>query len=162
MTRSMRTQEEKEAIVRAVLSYGKHFTHNDIGRELGISREYVRQVRVGISLANVLPELPREDPTARTQRCSGCRMFDASHWQCSLGIPESTDQDGMLQNRYAIECSSYLEDPNARFSEQEIMQRSLARRVNELRLEGMNRKQICAILRISHEKYTYALRQNRC
>ena len=66
----------------------------------------------------------------------------------------------MLQNRYAIECSSYMDDPNAAFSEQEIMQRSLARRVADMRREGLNRKQICAMLRISHEKYTFALRQH--
>jgi DNA-binding CsgD family transcriptional regulator len=159
MTRE-RTQDEKEQIVRAVLSRGSHYTHQAIAKELGVSREYVRQIRIGHVLAKVLPELPREDPQARTQRCTGCRMFEPGQWQCSLGIPESIGPDGMLQNRYAIECSSYLEDPNAAFSEQEIMQRSLARRVADMRREGLNRKQICAMLRISHEKYTFALRQS--
>lgn len=153
---------EKEAMVRAILCAGRHVTHSQIATQVGRSREYVRLVRIGKILAKVLPELPREDATSRTQRCTGCRMFEPGRWGCSLGIPESMDGDGMLQNRYAIECSSYIEDPDAQFSEQEVLQRSLARRVADLRLEGMNRKQICAILRISHEKYTHALRQNRC
>ena len=117
-TRDPRDAEGREAMVRAVLLAPVEMPHKALGRELGISRELVRRIRIGDRHAHVAPELPRLDPEHIELRCTDCVLFhheqtrtrdpktgvdQRSLGRCSLGIPEAAVVT------YARGCGAYAE-----------------------------------------------------
>ena len=97
------TADRKAAIVRAVLSAPPSQSNHALGQIVGVNRESVRRIRIGILWADVLPDLPRFTPARYAARCTSCSLWDGV---CGLGIPEAAENP-----RYARECSAYMEAP---------------------------------------------------
>lgn len=95
--------ERKQQIVQAVLSAPPGMSNHVLGRAVGVNRESVRRIRLGMLWADVLPALPRYSPERFTVRCTGCALWDGA---CGLGIPEAAENP-----RYARECSAFMEAP---------------------------------------------------
>jgi hypothetical protein len=84
---------------------------------VGLSRQLVRQIRIGDRYAEVLPHLPRIDPQAMQRSCLDCQLFISrpsrlrgkdgsdihSHGRCSIGIPEAENI------HYARGCGAFVE-----------------------------------------------------
>ena len=97
------TIEEQEAVCLAVLSAPIETTSADLAEQVGRSREFVRQVRLGLRYRNVLPHLERITPTAMTRTCMDCSLFEHRphrlqstngsgsrvYGHCTIGIPEA-------------------------------------------------------------------------
>ena len=90
-------RERIEALVRAILAHPPTTTHSAIGAELGVGREVVRRVRLGLRWSEVAPELERFEPDQAGRECRWC-----VHWEpgagiegrgrCGLGIPEPSTE----------------------------------------------------------------------
>ena len=125
MTAKTRTAEDdlqrdlqREAMVRAILSAPIEMNHQTIAEQVGIGRENVRLIRIGLRHANLAPELPRIDPRHVTRKCTQCRHFihkksrtidpkagidHKSMGSCGLGIPEA------YYLAYARGCGAFAE-----------------------------------------------------
>jgi hypothetical protein len=77
-----------EDLVRLLLNR-RDLSHSAASRQHGVSRETVRQVRLGILHATLCPELPRwKSPSEIT--CRAC-----SHWsgdRCGMGLPDPLEE----------------------------------------------------------------------
>lgn len=80
--------------VRQILLAPHRVSNGTLGRQLGVSRESVRQIRSGIIHAKTHPELPRLGPVKVS--CDSCRHFSG---RCSYGFPEA-----MSEPWFAGEC----------------------------------------------------------
>ena len=100
--------QEREALVRNILSRSLLETHAAIADRFGCHRETVMMVRFGRRWADVAPELERLDPTtyndANCYRCIHGRPVSENHGPCMLDIPEAAI-DGPT---YARGCGAYL------------------------------------------------------
>ena len=99
----MKTLAEREAIALAVLTAPCELPSAVLADRVGLSRQLVRQIRIGDRYAEVLPHLPRIEPQAMQRSCLHCELFLArpsrlrgkdgsdihSHGRCSIGIPEA-------------------------------------------------------------------------
>ena len=99
----MKSREEREAIALAVLTAPCETPSAALAERVGLSRQLVRQIRIGDRYAEVHPHLPRIDPDAMQRTCMDCALFhhqpgrlrgeDGSdvrtHGRCSIGIPEA-------------------------------------------------------------------------
>ena len=99
----MKTLAEREAIALAVLTAPCELPSAVLADRVGLSRQLVRQIRIGDRYAEVLPHLPRIDPQAMQRSCLDCQLFSSrpsrlrgkdgsgihSHGRCSIGIPEA-------------------------------------------------------------------------
>jgi hypothetical protein len=98
MNRQSLTPERREQITRAILTSDIGSTHNQIAKQVGVSRECVRQVRTGQLYKAICPELPRLAPGSFTLNCADCTHFVRERLRrrggsdrigyCGLGIPE--------------------------------------------------------------------------
>ena len=73
--RTRRSQEEREAMTRAILEAPIEMSHQAIAVKVGLQRETVRKIRYGIVNADLLPELPRLELGALTRSCTDCIHF---------------------------------------------------------------------------------------
>lgn len=79
--RVVRSESEREDLVRTALLRFE-LSHAQVGRQFGITRQAVQQLRTGKTYREVLPGLPR------WRSCERC-----VHWRdgCTLGLPEVED-----------------------------------------------------------------------
>ena len=112
----MKTKEEREAIALTVLTAPCETPSAVLADRVGLSRQLVRQIRVGDCYAEVLPHLPRIDPDAMKRSCLDCQLFhhqlgrlrgdDGSdvrvYGRCSIGIPEAANI------HYARGCGAFV------------------------------------------------------
>ena len=108
--------EKQEKVCRAVLTAPIETTSAALAERVGRSREFVRQVRLGLRCANILPELERITPAAMTRTCVDCALF---HYQpgrlqsnngsgsrvcghCTIGVPEAENI------HYARGCGAFV------------------------------------------------------
>ena len=82
------SRQARESTVRAILSQSPALTHGDTAALAGVGRNTARLVRLGLQWADVLPELPRLDPTTWKATCLQCSQWEADGERCMLGIPE--------------------------------------------------------------------------
>lgn len=123
--------DERERVVRQVFALFPRWDRAKIGRALGRTRESVRQILIGKTLASVAPDLDRYDPRimaamARPQGRAaaqgqedarageGCRCGATCHqcvlaanrgtdWvRCTIGVPEAAGDP-----RFAPMCSAF-------------------------------------------------------
>ena len=97
------TLEEQEAVCLAVLTAPIETTSAALAEQVGRSREFVRQVRLGLRYRSILPDLERITPEAMARTCVDCKLFEhrphrlqsangsGSHvcGHCTIGIPEA-------------------------------------------------------------------------
>jgi len=109
---------QRETLTRVLLAAAPDVHHVALSRQLGLSPEAVRRVRVGLMWAGVATDLPRLDTERITRTCRTCRLFDHDpsrfdggqrcYGACSLGYPEA------VQNiNWARSCEAYARDPLA-------------------------------------------------
>jgi len=82
------SSQARESTVRAILSQSPALTHGDTAALAGVGRNTARLVRLGFKWADVLPELPRLDPTTWNATCLQCTQWETDGGRCVLGIPE--------------------------------------------------------------------------
>jgi len=113
----MKTLAEREAIALAVLTAPCELPSAVLADRVGLSRQLVRQIRIGDRYAEVLPHLPRIDPQAMQRSCLDCQLFLARpsrlrgddgldvrvYGRCSIGIPEAANI------HYARGCGAFVE-----------------------------------------------------
>jgi hypothetical protein len=113
----VRSLEEREAIARQILTAPCEMGSSALSKQVGLSRQMVRQIRMGESYADVLPHLPRIDPVQMQRSCLDCKLFDSqprrlrdaegldtrTHGRCSIGIPEAENI------YYARGCGAFVE-----------------------------------------------------
>jgi hypothetical protein len=107
---------DQEAVCRAVLTAPIETTSAALAEQVGRSREFVRQVRLGLRCRQVLPDLERITPAAMVRTCVDCALF---HYQpgrlqsnngsgsrvcghCTIGIPEAENV------HYARGCGAFV------------------------------------------------------
>lgn len=102
------SDERRRSLVRDVLVRRRDDASWRIAKCYGVSSSYVRMVRCGMSLADVLPDLPRSEVVeiSTAVYCAWCVHFsgdyEAEGGPCSLGFPEG--------GRAAAEgCAAYFE-----------------------------------------------------
>lgn len=96
--------------VRRVLLAPKDVNNAELARELGVGRETIRQIRLGMIYAHVHPEIARlgapvEVPPAEDgPSCYGC-----VHWRegCTFGFPDWRE----IGPAFAAECHLYAACP---------------------------------------------------
>lgn len=95
---------ENERLIRQVFSLYPRWNRGQIGRALGRSREWVRQVLVGITSAHIAPDLERFSKATFNATCHGCVMALGSGEgvRCSIGIPEAVDNPD-----FAVLCAVF-------------------------------------------------------
>jgi len=112
----MKTLAEREAIALAVLTAPCELPSAVLADRVGLSRQLVRQIRIGDRYAEVLPHLPRIDPQAMQRSCLDCQLFLArpyrlrgddgsdvrSFGSCSIDIPEAANI------HYARGCGAFV------------------------------------------------------
>lgn len=80
------TQEE---IVERVLNAPAEVSAAELGRQLGLSRESIRRVRLGTLYGGVLPHLPRHGNYVASRRC----------WQCQIAVRQQQGNQRMRMPR---------------------------------------------------------------
>ena len=98
------SRSAREATVRAILSQSPALTHGDAAALAGVGRNTARLVRLGLKWADVLPELPRLDPTTWKATCLQCTQWETDGGRCMLGIPECRSEGPT----WARGCGAYL------------------------------------------------------
>ena len=97
------TLKEQEAVCLAVLSAPIETTSAALAEHVGRSREFVRQVRLGLRYRQILPDLERITPQAMARTCVDCALFHHQPGRmqnngspgarvcgvCTIGIPEA-------------------------------------------------------------------------
>ena len=102
MNRGQTSPARREEITRAVLTASIELSHNELARQVGVSRECVRQVRSGQLYRSYCPDLPRLAPGVLQLSCNDCVHFVRERLRrrvngidrtggCGLGIPECTE-----------------------------------------------------------------------
>jgi hypothetical protein len=113
----VKTLAEREAIALAVLSAPCETPSAVLADRVGLSRQLVRQIRIGDRYAEVLPHLPRFEPDAMQRSCLDCQLFTSrpsrlrgddgsdtrSFGSCSIDIPEAANI------HYARGCGAFVE-----------------------------------------------------
>jgi hypothetical protein len=99
-----KSNQARESMVRAILSQSPALTHGDTAALAGVARNTARLVRLGLQWADVLPELPRLDPTTWAASCLQCKQWEADSERCMLGIPECKSEGPT----WARGCGAYL------------------------------------------------------
>lgn len=89
--------------VREILLAPRSQSNAELGRQVGVSRELVRQVRLGRLHAAVHPELPRWPDPRRGNQGRSCHLCANWSARCSFGFPEPL-QEGPA---FALECDLY-------------------------------------------------------
>jgi hypothetical protein len=84
-----------EAEIRLAL-LRRDANHCAMARELGCSRETVRQLRLGLTNADVAPELPRWKAKPR-RSCEDCKFWSGT---CGIGLPDP-EEEGV---GFAMDC----------------------------------------------------------
>ena len=114
----MKSREEREAIALAVLTAPCETPSAVLAERVGVAREMVRCIRIGVRYANVLPHLERIEPAAMTRTCTDCALFhhqpgrlvtpngsgSRTYGRCSIGIPEAAES-----LHYARGCGAFVE-----------------------------------------------------
>ncbi len=98
--RRLTTDDVRLILTRPDLSLGL------LADQLQVSRETIRQVRIGITYDDVLPGLPRKRPRiAPVQQVDGPSCHRCQHWRsgCDLGFPDP-ELEGPA---FAADCSLY-------------------------------------------------------
>lgn len=80
-----------------------------LGRELGVSREAIRHVRIGLAYADAHPELPRQrpkpkrlaEPPADAPSCLCCVLWRDG--ECGYGFPDPEEEGP----GFAADCDHY-------------------------------------------------------
>ena len=101
---------DPEAAVRAVFDAGVELTSQEVARLVGIGATTVREIRLGKKWPDVLPHIPRFNPSS----CTGCLHFQPRHILatetepdrcgiCELGIPEARNV------AYGRGCGAFVE-----------------------------------------------------
>jgi hypothetical protein len=98
------TTPEREEIIRFILDSPIELSSNNIGAEVGMNRETIRRIRVGILWPEILPQKPRVTSEQMKLRCNQCLHYvevqkreivdgvDFRHkGRCTLGIPEASE-----------------------------------------------------------------------
>lgn len=98
---SCRPQSLSEDQIRLILTSADRSLRS-LAEEFDRTPEAIRQVRIGGSYAEVLPEIPRWK--SRTRGARTCH--DCEHWRsrCQLGLPDP-ELEGV---GFAEDCSSFL------------------------------------------------------
>jgi transcriptional regulator with XRE-family HTH domain len=94
----------REAKVQAILNQSPALGHAEVAALAGVNRDTARRVRLGLKWADVLPELPRLDPTTWNASCLQCSQWEADGERCMLGIPECRSEGPT----WARGCGAYL------------------------------------------------------
>jgi hypothetical protein len=111
-----KTREEREAIALAVLTAPVEIASAALAKQVGLTREMTRQIRLGLRYANVLPHLERLEPDAMVRTCQDCSLFhhqpgrqqsdngsgSRTYGRCSIGIPEAAES-----LHYARGCGAF-------------------------------------------------------
>jgi hypothetical protein len=87
-----------EAEIRRALLC-RDVSHRAMAQELGCSRETVRQLRLGLTNADVAPELPRWEQRPR-RTCEDCKLWSGS---CSIGLPDPEEEG----TGFAVDCACF-------------------------------------------------------
>jgi len=78
-------------------------SHNRMAARLELHKSTVRNVRLGVILEHIHPEIARWDFSGQpTRTCHSCQHWNTN--RCSFGFPE-TILDGI---RFAEECELYM------------------------------------------------------
>ena len=98
------TADRREEITRFVLRSPIETSSRIIGDELGLNRETIRRIRIGMVWPDVLPNIPRITSEQMKLRCNQCLHYIAdrkyeridgintrTNGRCTLGIPEAKD-----------------------------------------------------------------------
>lgn len=107
--------EEQEAVCLAVLTAPIEITSAALAEQVGRSREFVRQVRLGLRYRRILPDLERITPEAMARSCVDCALFEHRPHRlqsangsgsrvcghCTIGIPEAKNIN------YARGCGAF-------------------------------------------------------
>ena len=112
---SRRTDAEREAITIAVLEAPIEMSHREVGKQVSLHRDTVRQIRYGVINTDIAPHLQRLEPGTFTRCCTGCvhftryavrsRLTGMALGRCDLGFVESTDLT------YARGCGAFWPTP---------------------------------------------------
>jgi hypothetical protein len=103
-TSSGESRSAREAKVQAVLSQSPALGHAEAAALAGVDRDTARRVRLGLKWADVLPGLPRLDPTTWNASCLQCTQWETDGGRCMLGIPECRSEGPT----WARGCGAYL------------------------------------------------------
>jgi hypothetical protein len=109
------TLKDQEAIRLAVLTAPIETTSAALADQVGRSREFVRQVRLGLRYRRILPHLERITPDAMVRTCVDCSLFEHRPHRlksangsgsrvcghCTIGIPEAENIN------YARGCGAF-------------------------------------------------------
>jgi hypothetical protein len=83
----------------------RDLNHVDAARQIGSSREAVRQIRAGLLRATVAPEIPRWTKTEETAiLCTDCEHWGSPRHPCKLGLPDP-EIEGLS---FAADCSAFV------------------------------------------------------
>lgn len=91
--------------VRRVLLAGRDVSNAQLARELDVSRETIRQIRLGMVYAKVCPEIARQAAAAPPPVVEGPSCYSCGHWRdgCTFGFPDWQD----IGPTFAAECHLY-------------------------------------------------------
>jgi hypothetical protein len=96
-----------EETVWTVLNAPVETSSNVLSQELGLCRDTVRKIRLGVTFSNLFPEIERLTQEQMSQNCAKCKFFKREskrRFQCDFGYPEA------VNFRFARGCGAYLED----------------------------------------------------
>jgi hypothetical protein len=91
-------------VVLAVLNAPVEMRTADIARQVGLSTESTRKIRIGESYVNLFPRVDRITQEQMSRTCESCEFFQRTSkrksW-CNLGYPEACN------SRFARGCGAY-------------------------------------------------------
>jgi hypothetical protein len=107
-----RYSEESLDVIRQILLSPPERTNAKVAQDHGVSREWVRRIRRGISAAEFYPELPRFLPASQRQ-CTHCEHFVFREYRvngarrkghCGLGHQEPDE----IGPRFGVGCGAFM------------------------------------------------------
>ena len=106
--------EEREEMVRAVLSQPPNMSLAGIKKLTGIDRDVARRIRLGLQYADLLPELERMTAEESSRRCWDCVQWvppsgkgrEHRYGRCHLGFEEATETQ-----TWARGCGAFMRAP---------------------------------------------------
>lgn len=100
--KTKRGQEVTEEEVRAILLAPKNIRHTTLARQLNVTPQTVRSIRMGIRRRTVCPGLPRWD---LKKAVKGRSCYNCEHWSlgCGFGFPDPQEEGP----GYAQDCDLF-------------------------------------------------------
>lgn len=84
----LKKRQTTEEDVRRILLSPPEVTNVTLGREISLSAEWVRRIRLGLSCVNICPELERQKGGASSVKGRSC--YNCFYWTtgCYFGFPD--------------------------------------------------------------------------